>query len=101
MMDDMETKAMLSKIWDGTSSSVGGSTNHQRRRRHAGKQPPRRQNSFSRDIGHAAAETYLVTRLSFTLLRYLGYFFLYRCHLAMLSNDFFLLMKWLSSNVYS
>ncbi|XP_010549954.1 PREDICTED: probable isoprenylcysteine alpha-carbonyl methylesterase ICMEL2 [Tarenaya hassleriana] len=31
-----------------------------------------RQQSFGRDIGHAAAETYLITRLSFKLLRYLG-----------------------------
>ncbi|GLT41185.1 hypothetical protein SLA2020_152680 [Shorea laevis] len=51
---------------------IGTTTNnhHQRRRRVAGKssQQPKRQQSFSR----AAAETYLVTRLSFTLLRYLG-----------------------------
>ncbi|GLU10827.1 hypothetical protein SLE2022_276080 [Rubroshorea leprosula] len=51
---------------------IGTTTNnhHQRRRRAAGKssQQPKRQQSFSR----AAAETYLVTRLSFTLLRYLG-----------------------------
>lgn len=31
-----------------------------------------RQYSFREEFGHAAAETYLVTRLSFTLLRYLG-----------------------------
>ncbi|CAH8259029.1 unnamed protein product [Arabidopsis lyrata] len=31
-----------------------------------------RQQSFGRDIGHAAAETYLITRLSFNLLGYLG-----------------------------
>ncbi|PHU25440.1 putative isoprenylcysteine alpha-carbonyl methylesterase ICMEL1 [Capsicum chinense] len=36
--------------------------------------PPRlgRQGSFSREIGHAAAETYLITRLAFKLLSYLG-----------------------------
>jgi hypothetical protein len=56
-----------------------GAKNHQRRRR-ASSQPsaaptrPCQTQSFSRDIGHAAAETYLVTSLSFTLLRYLGYF---------------------------
>ncbi|XP_042500083.1 probable isoprenylcysteine alpha-carbonyl methylesterase ICMEL2 [Macadamia integrifolia] len=33
---------------------------------------PSRQYSLSRDVGHAAAETYLLTRLSFKLLRYLG-----------------------------
>ncbi|PON40611.1 Carboxylesterase, type B [Parasponia andersonii] len=54
-----------------------GNFNHQRRRRVgprpvAGSGPRRRQQSFSRDIGHAAKETYLITRLSFTLLRYLG-----------------------------
>ncbi|CAA3026802.1 isoprenylcysteine alpha-carbonyl methylesterase ICME-like [Olea europaea subsp. europaea] len=36
------------------------------------KAPPRRQQSFSREIGHAAAETYLITSLSFKLLSYLG-----------------------------
>ncbi|XP_068637901.1 isoprenylcysteine alpha-carbonyl methylesterase ICME-like [Aristolochia californica] len=34
--------------------------------------PPSRQQSFRRDVGHAAAETYLLTRLSFKLLTYLG-----------------------------
>lgn len=33
---------------------------------------PERQSSFRQDVGHAAAETYLITRLSFKLLRYLG-----------------------------
>ncbi|EOA30699.1 hypothetical protein CARUB_v10013836mg [Capsella rubella] len=44
----------------GKSSSVDGS--------------PRfcRQQSLGRDIGHAAAETYLITQLSFNLLGYLG-----------------------------
>ncbi|XP_027925410.1 isoprenylcysteine alpha-carbonyl methylesterase ICME-like isoform X2 [Vigna unguiculata] len=31
-----------------------------------------RQESFRRNIGHVAAETYLITRLAITLLRYLG-----------------------------
>ncbi|GAY46219.1 hypothetical protein CUMW_095290 [Citrus unshiu] len=71
MNDDMETEPMVSF---GPSSNYVGSNNQQRRRRPAGSKPekPRRQNSFSRDIGHAAAETYLITRLTFTLLRYLG-----------------------------
>lgn len=50
------------------------------RRRVSGKSPVDggsrricRQQSFGRDIGHAAAETYLITGLSFKLLRYLGY----------------------------
>ncbi|CAN8260661.1 unnamed protein product [Cochlearia groenlandica] len=48
------------------------------RRRVSGKSPAAAspqfypQQSFGRDIGHAAAETYLVTRLSFNLLGYLG-----------------------------
>ncbi|XP_004514435.1 isoprenylcysteine alpha-carbonyl methylesterase ICME isoform X1 [Cicer arietinum] len=33
---------------------------------------PVRQRSFTRDIEHVAAETYLITRLTFTLLQYLG-----------------------------
>ncbi|KAK2998615.1 hypothetical protein RJ639_024616 [Escallonia herrerae] len=47
-------------------------------RRRAGSKPsaepprPRRQQSFKRDFGHAAAETYLITRLTFKLLSYLG-----------------------------
>ncbi|KAD0942793.1 hypothetical protein E3N88_43524 [Mikania micrantha] len=31
-----------------------------------------RSQSFRRDMGHVASETYLITRLAFTLLRYLG-----------------------------
>ena len=37
-----------------------------------GPQLPKWQRLFSREIGHAAAETYLITRLSFKLLGYLG-----------------------------
>ncbi|KAK7266738.1 hypothetical protein RIF29_19390 [Crotalaria pallida] len=33
---------------------------------------PGRQRSFRNDISHVAAETFLITRLTFTLLRYLG-----------------------------
>lgn len=57
------------------------SSPEQVRRRVSGKSSadgtPRicRQQSFGRDIGHAAAETYLITRLSFNLLGYLGYWF--------------------------
>ncbi|KAL8266256.1 hypothetical protein R6Q59_003600 [Mikania micrantha] len=49
-----------------------------RRRTTSGGTPPKnspalcRSQSFSREIGHAASETYLITRLAFTLLRYLG-----------------------------
>lgn len=34
---------------------------------------PRQLHAVGREIEHAAKETYLITRLSFTLLRYLGY----------------------------
>ncbi|XP_047959584.1 isoprenylcysteine alpha-carbonyl methylesterase ICME-like [Salvia hispanica] len=56
------------------SSFKGASLNQQQRRRRGNKfaAPPCRQQSFSREIGHAAAETYLLTRLSFKLLSYLG-----------------------------
>ncbi|KAF7811230.1 isoprenylcysteine alpha-carbonyl methylesterase ICME [Senna tora] len=37
------------------------------------RHPPSRQRSFRQDFGHIAAETYLITRLAFTLLQYLGY----------------------------
>ncbi|XP_061359749.1 isoprenylcysteine alpha-carbonyl methylesterase ICME-like [Gastrolobium bilobum] len=51
--------------------------NHlEKHRRVAGKNGhrhrPARQSSFRKDIGHVASETYLITRLAFTLLRYLG-----------------------------
>jgi prenylcysteine alpha-carboxyl methylesterase len=75
-MNDVDTEPLRSsKVLDYTD----GAKSHQRRRRPVGKlgtpsSPPGRTQSFSRDFGHAAAETYLVTRLSFTLLRYLGYY---------------------------
>ncbi|GFY84822.1 prenylcysteine methylesterase [Actinidia rufa] len=58
-------------------SSSYPNTNQQRRRRTDAKlssppPSPSCQRSFSRDIGHAASETYLVTRLTIKLLRYLG-----------------------------
>lgn len=38
----------------------------------AGFASPKRHNSFRDDVGHAAAETFLLTRLTLKLLRYLG-----------------------------
>ncbi|CAM6102602.1 unnamed protein product [Calypogeia fissa] len=38
----------------------------------AGFAPPKRHHSFRDDVGHAAAETFLLTRLTIRLLRYLG-----------------------------
>nr|XP_011467833.1 PREDICTED: probable isoprenylcysteine alpha-carbonyl methylesterase ICMEL2 isoform X1 [Fragaria vesca subsp. vesca] len=69
---EMETKPLLTKVLSyppAATASIG-----QRRRTKSSPATPRpsRQNSFSRDIGHAAKETYLVTSLSFTLLQYLG-----------------------------
>ncbi|OWM84679.1 hypothetical protein CDL15_Pgr027466 [Punica granatum] len=67
---------------DSSPASFGGDCcddvmRHQRRRRAAAGKPEKgcrlgRQQSIGRDIGHAAAETYLVTWLSFKLLRCLG-----------------------------
>ncbi|KAL5581996.1 hypothetical protein UlMin_014438 [Ulmus minor] len=66
---DSDDQPFLSRV----VSDPLGKSDHQRRRRVAGKpMRPLRQQTFSRDIGHAAKETYLITRLSFKLLRYLG-----------------------------
>lgn len=57
------------------SSFPSGSPDQQWRRR-GGRRTSSllaRQRSFGREVGHAAAETYLITWLSFKLLRYLGY----------------------------
>lgn len=65
-----------------TASTTTSSSNcwyQQRRRRIASENSlsmlssgSDRRQSFSRDVGHAAAETFLMTRLSLKLLRYLG-----------------------------
>ncbi|GAB4827435.1 hypothetical protein Ancab_034320 [Ancistrocladus abbreviatus] len=57
--------------------NTGSAKVEQRRRKTAGKgsqkkAPLSRQQSFSREIGHAAAETYLITQLTIKLLSYLG-----------------------------
>ncbi|XXG83942.1 hypothetical protein AAC387_Pa10g1578 [Persea americana] len=58
------------------SSSPSAPTNQQIRRRAASDTSlptlRSRQRSFRRDVGHAAAETYMLTGLTFKLLRYLG-----------------------------
>ena len=46
---------------------------HSHKRKNGHRHQPTRQRSFTQDIGHFASEVNLVTRLSFTLLRYLGY----------------------------
>lgn len=69
-----------------------------RRRVPSGKSSPDgspricRQQSFGREIGHAAAETYLITRLSFNLLGYLGYSFR-NFHLNLTTRIEFVLVK--------
>ncbi|KAL0332275.1 UNVERIFIED_CONTAM: Isoprenylcysteine alpha-carbonyl methylesterase ICME [Sesamum calycinum] len=71
--EEMETDALVRM----SSFPTAPALNQQRRRRVGNRSPslakrPCRQQSFSREIGHAAAETYLLTRLSFKLLSYLG-----------------------------
>ncbi|KAF9626047.1 hypothetical protein IFM89_030715 [Coptis chinensis] len=72
-----EKLPILSKDSNFVNSSFSTSTQNQQRRRkgpsNASFSPQlSRQQSFRRDVGHAAAETFLLTRLTFTLLRYLG-----------------------------
>lgn len=68
--DSTQTRPLLSRM---LTYPIGIFHHQLRRRLGVGKpQVPRRQQSFSRDFGHAAAETFLITRLSFTLLRSLG-----------------------------
>ncbi|CAL5325981.1 unnamed protein product [Camellia sinensis] len=65
----MDAEPLLSR------ASCFNNNHHQTRRRAAAKlssPPPSRQQSFTRNIGHAAAETYLITGLAFKLLGYLG-----------------------------
>lgn len=62
-------------LFSRISTFSNTTSDHQQPRRRAIKKSlsaPARQQSFSRDVCHAAAETYLVTRLSFKLLSYLG-----------------------------
>ncbi|KAG8056067.1 hypothetical protein GUJ93_ZPchr0001g32551 [Zizania palustris] len=68
-----EADALLAR-----SDSAGGRRRRSSPVQSASPQPPglgagpRRQSSFRDDVGHAASETYLVTRLTFRLLQYLG-----------------------------
>ncbi|XP_065854609.1 probable isoprenylcysteine alpha-carbonyl methylesterase ICMEL2 [Euphorbia lathyris] len=72
--EDMMTDSLL---LSGSPRYKKGSVtfeNQPRRRAPSGGKPTllQRQQSFGRDIGHAASETFLLTRLTITLLRYLG-----------------------------
>ncbi|KAL9266360.1 putative isoprenylcysteine alpha-carbonyl methylesterase ICMEL2 [Drosera capensis] len=69
----------LIEFTETTEHLVDTATAEWRRRKVTGEDsrlrprtPPSRQQSFRDDFGHAAAETYLITRLSFSLLSYLG-----------------------------
>ncbi|XP_039034809.1 probable isoprenylcysteine alpha-carbonyl methylesterase ICMEL2 isoform X1 [Hibiscus syriacus] len=64
--------AVRSLIFRFLGSIFASSGVHQQQQFRGKPASMNRQKSLSRDIGHAAAETYLVTRLTFTLLRYLG-----------------------------
>ncbi|MCD7472618.1 putative isoprenylcysteine alpha-carbonyl methylesterase icmel1 [Datura stramonium] len=77
----IETKPLLSRAFSYTSSSSSSSSSSS----NFGKQQQRRRRIASensllsgaveacrQDMGRAASDTYVVTRLSFTLLRYLG-----------------------------
>ncbi|KAJ7971180.1 isoprenylcysteine alpha-carbonyl methylesterase ICME [Quillaja saponaria] len=69
---DKNTKQLLWRV----VSKYDGSNQQNMRQRFAGNDGhariPDRQRSFSSDICDAAAQTYLITRLTFTLLGYLG-----------------------------
>ncbi|CAN1126224.1 Isoprenylcysteine alpha-carbonyl methylesterase ICME [Linum perenne] len=90
--DESDAETLLSK--DGNNVRVGGRKHHHHpRRRILQKQgPPLRQKSFTRDIGHAACETYLVTGLAIQLLRYLGVGYRWITRLAALGLYAMLLM---------
>ncbi|XP_022735409.1 isoprenylcysteine alpha-carbonyl methylesterase ICME-like isoform X2 [Durio zibethinus] len=66
---DFDVRCLICRF---LGSSFGTFGNHKQQQRC--RKPARMEGkpSFSLEIGHAAAETYLITRLSFTLLRYLG-----------------------------
>ncbi|XP_057961323.1 isoprenylcysteine alpha-carbonyl methylesterase ICME-like [Malania oleifera] len=77
----MDIKPFLSRSSsyssDGSTTAAVGNNNQQRRRRVASETSlpsasGGRRQSFQRDVRHAASETFLLTRLSFKLLRYLG-----------------------------
>ncbi|KDP24366.1 hypothetical protein JCGZ_25662 [Jatropha curcas] len=79
------------------NNGANGGTNKQqpRRRASASRKPdkqPQRQLSLGRDIGHAASETYLLTRLTIKLLRYLGVGYRWITRLAALALYALLLM---------
>ncbi|KAI3677403.1 hypothetical protein L2E82_51686 [Cichorium intybus] len=74
---DMDSTDTVDSLRSRTSTSTNSASTARRRTAGSGtsaKTSPNlcRSQSFGREIGHAASETYLITRLAFTLLRYLG-----------------------------
>lgn len=74
-MKDVDTKPLLSSK---VSTYTDGAKSHECRRRATGNpdaspRSPSRSQTIREEIEHAAAETYLLTRLTFILLGYLGY----------------------------
>ncbi|XP_024923371.2 isoprenylcysteine alpha-carbonyl methylesterase ICME isoform X2 [Ziziphus jujuba] len=71
-----DKKPFLPRIITGGGGGGGDSKNQSRRRLVSksvvGPSTPRHLKAVGREIEHAAKETYLITRLAFTLLRYLG-----------------------------
>ncbi|OVA10190.1 Alpha/beta hydrolase fold-3 [Macleaya cordata] len=70
-------KPLLSRAFTFTPNTNTTTNNYNQRRRRVSSDVSVRsfssdQQSFGREVRHAAAETYLITRLSFKLLRYLG-----------------------------
>ncbi|KAF7134812.1 hypothetical protein RHSIM_Rhsim08G0080000 [Rhododendron simsii] len=57
---------------DDTQPLIARASTYPRRRPSTLRSPPLRQRSLTRNIGHAASETYLVTGLAFKLLAFLG-----------------------------
>lgn len=87
LIEDGSVEAPFLRMAPPSGSVGGGGGASQKRRRrtpseaslHPVSSPfsspllsPSRRASFRREVRHAAAETYLVTRLTLTLLRYLG-----------------------------
>ncbi|XP_034228191.1 probable isoprenylcysteine alpha-carbonyl methylesterase ICMEL1 isoform X2 [Prunus dulcis] len=72
-------KPLLPRASSYITSTTNGANKHQQRRRRTASDSSlsslsddSRNNSLGREVEHAAAETFLVTRLSLKLLRYLG-----------------------------
>ncbi|KAL5759250.1 hypothetical protein ACOSQ2_018088 [Xanthoceras sorbifolium] len=76
--DDKTVSPLLSRASSYTTINPINNYYQQRRRRTASDSSltslsgESRRQSFTRGVGHAAADTFLLTRLSFKLLRYLG-----------------------------